>query len=366
MKNIMKLMFVLISSFAIISSVNAGELSVTGSAKASYNISSTDSDTGGNDRGKAIGLSNEITFVGTGELDNGMSWKWQTEMDPAAGGATTSDDTQLVLTTDFGTIGIMTSEGNLSTKYKHAGSAYGIGSDNGYGGGITYGNGLNGYNNIQFKTAADALPLGMSVAVGYAPGQQASQMAHGMANPGANGGVKNNNVVSYQVMAAPMDGLSIGASYLKDDDDADTKQEDESGGYFAKYSMGAFSVGYNKNYYAPGSTAFTTVASGTALSSTTLKAVEFFENDALSIGFAVNDNLSLSYDIEKSEANKRTITKANAAHTDNAVELEITSIQAAYTIGGATLAITHEEYENDAYALGKDNKETIFTMAMAF
>jgi hypothetical protein len=44
MKTIMKTLFVVLTSFALLSSANAGELSVTGSAKATWtNVSGTES-----------------------------------------------------------------------------------------------------------------------------------------------------------------------------------------------------------------------------------------------------------------------------------------------------------------------------------
>ena len=57
MKNILKTIAVLVSSSLISLSAVAGELSVTGSANASYVISG-----GQNNDGKGIGISNELMF----------------------------------------------------------------------------------------------------------------------------------------------------------------------------------------------------------------------------------------------------------------------------------------------------------------
>jgi len=362
MKNIMKIVFVLVSSFAVITSVNAGDLAVTGAAKASINIGSSDSTTGKNENGKAIGITNEITFTGTGELDNGMSWKWQTEMDPDAGGATQSDDTRLELTSGVGTIGIYNTEGNLSTKYKAAQSAYGIGSDNGAGGGIVYGAGMNLTNNIQYHTAAGMLPYGIQAKVAYSPGD--SREANGNGGTGVGNSADGiNNVKSYQLTAAPIDGLTVGASYLEKDHNINTVQKYETGGVFATYAYGPVSIGYGENRTAPNSSSFGTVATTTVATEANTKR---FDNQLISLGFAVNENLSVSYDVEKSEAAKFTVVETAAGETKNAVELQIKSLQAAYNIGGATIAITMEDIENDGYVLSKNNKETIISLAMAF
>ena len=362
MKNIMKIVFVLVSSFAVITSVNAGDLSVTGAAKASINIGSSDSTTAKNENGKSIGITNEITFTGTGELDNGMSWKWQTEMDPDAGGATQSDDTRLELTSGMGMIGIYNTEGNLSMKYKAAQSAYGIGSDNGASGGIVYGAGMNSYNNNQYHTTAGMLPYGIQAKVGYSPGSSQEALGNGGTGTGnSTSGI--NNVRSYQLTGSPIDGLKMGASYLTKDVNFDKAGDYETGGVFATYAYGPVSIGYGENRTSPNSNAFGTVATTTAA---TEKNVKRFDNQLISVGFAVNENFSLSYDIEKSEASKETIVVTSAADTKNAVELEIKSIQAAYNIGGATVAITMEDIENDSYILAKHQKETIISLAMAF
>ena len=65
MKNITKILFVAISSLSVMFSVNAGELTVNGSAKATYNSTSGNvSDTG-------LGVTNELNFTASGEMDNG-------------------------------------------------------------------------------------------------------------------------------------------------------------------------------------------------------------------------------------------------------------------------------------------------------
>ena len=87
MKNITKTLLVLVSSFAISFAATAGELSVSGAAKASYKIGgATDS----NDKG--IGVGNELNFTASGEMDNGFTWSYSTELDPADGGAATTSN----------------------------------------------------------------------------------------------------------------------------------------------------------------------------------------------------------------------------------------------------------------------------------
>ena len=81
--------------------------------------------------GKGIGISNELNFTASGELDNGFTWKYHTELDPAAGGATTlNDDAAIVIgMNDLGTLGIYVAEGGLSTELGFGIGAMGTGAD---------------------------------------------------------------------------------------------------------------------------------------------------------------------------------------------------------------------------------------------
>ena len=111
---------------------------------------------------------------------------------------------------------ICVSECGLSTKYAFDNSAYGIGSDNGYGGGaasgttMQYGSNISSYNNVQYHAPADLLPLGMTFKAGMTPGG-----AGGSANASShsvNGDV-NGDMTQYAVTMAPIDGLTFAASY---------------------------------------------------------------------------------------------------------------------------------------------------------
>ena len=56
---------------------------------------------------------------------------------------------------------------------------------------------------------------------------------------------------------------------------------------------------------------------------------------------------------------------ANAVTRAN-VEMEITTMDVAYTIGGATLSLSHSEASNDSYTTGDDTNETIAAISLAF
>jgi hypothetical protein len=340
-------------------------LEVTGTAKATYNINSSESGSALNESGKGIGITNELAFTGTGELDNGFTWKYQVELDDTAAatfGAT--DDTRLELTTPYGTVAAYNTEGSLNTKYKYSAAAYGAGSDNGAGGSIEYGQSIDSYNNLQYHTPAGLLPYETSFKVAYSPsadGSKNSGNSAGTLDTPANG----NRILQYQIMSSPIDGLDIGASYLEKTNETGLIQGYEQGGVFAKYAYGSFTLGVGKNGVANNISDFATQTTATALNTATLKAtVKSFENEQISLGYKVNDQLSVSYDMESSEAQKR--TKAGTGDTKANVDLEINTLQAAYSMGGMTLSVSLKDIANQDYQLNKDMKETLFVVAMAF
>ena len=187
MKTITKLFAVLVSSIVLVGNAVAGEMTVTGSAKASYVI-------GGNDAnaGKGIGVANELTVSASGEMDNGFTWNYAVDLDDANN---VNDDSQLTIGTPYGTIGFFTSEGGLSTETTNIVGALGAGSDYADLSGATVdreGLDVSSYANIQYHTPADLLPFGLQAKLGYAPniaqtGAGASYKAEGAANTAASG-----------------------------------------------------------------------------------------------------------------------------------------------------------------------------------
>ena len=68
-------------------------LSVTGNAKASYVIVSSDSTTATQEQPNSLGVANEFNLGASGELDNGMTFGYNINID----GDTTQDDGGLIL-----------------------------------------------------------------------------------------------------------------------------------------------------------------------------------------------------------------------------------------------------------------------------
>ena len=370
MKNILKITLVLFSVFAL-TSANAGTLTVTGNAKASYSINSSNGSAAAQEIGKGLGISNEFTLGATGETDTGITWKYAIDMDGT--GATAADDQQLVLTfPTLGAFGIYVSEGAIDVDNSWDKSTYARPSDTAYNELKKDGFSIGDLNNVQYHTPAGLLPFGIAAKIAYAPSTDGTindVNAEGAANPkttdqatlleaqtlttGFQGAstVSDTSMTAYQVTAAPIEGLSIGASYETFAGGATGRaQEPESGSWYATYAVGPAVIGYGKTYVSYEVNAV--AANGATI-------LESSENTNWSVAVAVNDNLSISYTLEKSDltvATSSTVTQ----------ELEATGIQAAYTMGGMTLSVAQNSFDNARYVANADVTNTVFGISMAF
>ena len=362
MKNILKIAVVLLSAVSF-SFAQAGELSVTGSAKASYVIVSSDSASGKVESPKSLGVANEFNLGASGELDNGMTWGYNINID----GATTQDD-GLYLSSGLGKVAINISQGGLELSKAAALTATGDRvASSGISDNMFEGFSAGDMNNISYSTPAGLLPFGIAASVAYAPTTVAddnqsvndvSTSVNATTNPSAPAatvgvGSSSNNqgraMTQYQISAAPIDGLTIGANY----DDFETKgalaQQPEGGAAYAKYSIGNATLAYGKAWYALGINA----------STGNINTYESIENVTYGVLLAVNDQMSVSYHIQQSNATNTTNATAD-------VEMEGTQIAGAYTVCGLTLALSLNDIENVSYITNKDVKSTVLNMSIAF
>ena len=368
MKNIIKTLIVMLTSISLLASANAGELGVSGTAKATYNIQS---DTA---KGKALGITNELNFTASGELDNGYTWSYSMELDPGATAVGTTadetqgaqnDDTQLTLSTPYGTVGVFISEGGLDVEDAASQSAYSRPTDMGGSDGVVDNFTIDAYNNLQYHNPADLVPFGGSFKIAYAPdldtygsGNNGGGVAQGATGEGVStfaGRSATEMQVSFD--AIPMaDGLKIGASYFEFDKQGDEGKKDqtaESGAYYATYAIGNVSLGYSKAYKA-------VLVSNDANGGSPGSIVESYEQSNQSIAYAVNDDLTISYEVEKSNA--QYLDDANAD-----VEQKSTGVQLAYNLGGMTLAIARNSHDNPSYSsTAASLDQTLIAVTMAF
>jgi outer membrane protein OmpU len=360
MKNIIKTLIVMLSSISLFASANAGELSVSGTAKATYNIET------GNNNGKGMGITNELNFTASGELDNGYTWSYSMELDPGAtavsGNTDTestqsaqNDDTKLTLSGPLGTFGVFISEGGLDVEDAASQSVYGRPTDVGGSDGVVDNFTIDAYNNFQYHTPADLLPFGTSFKIAYAPDLDTYGSGNnaGPTQTEGTAGYVGRSATEMQLTAKPIDGLTVGASYFEFDKQGSSGKRDqdaESGAYYATYAYGNLTVGYSKAYKA------LLISDAVGNSET----VEYYDQTNTSIAYVVNDDFSVSYEVEKSEANY-------ILDSTSAVEQKSTGVQVAYNMGGMTIALARMSHDNPGYSTtAADEDQTLFAITMAF
>ena len=204
------------------------------------------------------------------------------------------------------------------------------------------------------------LPFGIQAKVGKAigdtsinsknaSGAQIGQTVTNGVSGTANAYTAESGSTEATVSMTPVEGLTLKADYFDPGSigGSTVKQDPESGHWSAKYAAGAWSVGYGKGHIA-------TAIGGTTAAST----YEDYETTSMGVGFAVNENLSVSWTEEES----------TLSYTDTTADviLKVTSIQGAYTMGGLTIALSMDDIENSGYTSNKDENETMLTFTFAF
>ena len=297
----------LAGSMAAIGYAQAGDLSVSGTARMEYQ-STTASDGNSAD---SFAQNTSITFSGSGELDNGMTVSYMSLQ------ASKNVSSQSVIL-DMGDMGILSMAnydvagiGTIADKVPNGGEQ--PWDDLG-----THGDPANGIadphtgNILGYKTTAAGATI--TAAMNYEQTEPTTSVA-----------------VSYTVM----DGLEIGGGLATDMSAADTEDDIET--MYVKYTMGGISVGYQDTTVSP-ETASTDV-----------------ERSAYGISFAVNENLSIGYGVSDTEYESSAIT----------LDEENTGIGIAYTSGGMKLGIINNTKDNANGSAGEDEM-TEFQLTFAF
>ena len=350
MRKITKLFLGILASALLVLPTYAGEMSVTGGAK----VTMTTSGAVGSE-GKSIGVSNELDFSASGELDNGMTWDYQVQLD---GASTANDDTKLVIGTDMGTIGFYISEGGMRNNLAHGVGAMGVGMD--YSSTSTFKTGYNvsDYANVQYHLPAGMLPYEGTLKIGIVPDLNDTDMISG---EGANSAIATHatgrQLQQIAFSAVPMEGLTVkgdAARTAGEEGNALTVETGVSANLGAKYTMGQLSIGYTEGGHQP-------AVEGE---------ITYYENQYYGVQYDINDALSVSYNVDKSEKNARAKvalgSAAGAKGTKTVTEMEQKSYMLAYTAGGATFGYTMYKVSDADYTSGKEETNNIFSMAISF
>ena len=332
----------LCGSLAAISAANAGDLSVTGGADLTY-LSH-----GGDTTGNPIGMASAVTFKGTGELDNGWNFEFVVaEGDTVAFSAARVNITMGGLGTfefDGGNSGngIAAYDNVLPTAWEEAHGA-------GVSGGVKTVLGVGSSNNVQYTTPTI---LGTTIAVTYAHDQgvsdtadKATKTASGGVGSGYDATIKINPSLGTEILS----GLNLyaGGSVIETHPGNDVKDKYEGVGAIT-YALGPVEVG----------------AMWSGLHDGTQSGYHTYKNHGFGIAFNINDDLSVSYG--EYQTRKAGYDVADTQGEEATRVVEVTSWQAAYTMGGASFRIADVTADNVLFAAGDNRSATIVSMGLAF
>jgi len=343
----------LCGSLAAISAANAGEMTVTGGVDMSW-MSFDDTVTG-----NPIGMGSNLTFSGSGELDNG--WTFGVTVANLNGSAYSSTAVNIdmlglgklnINQGDSGN-GIDAYDDKMPTAWEESWGA-------GLSTGIQMVSGVGPSMNVQYTTPT---LLGITIAAAVAPSMGHSDTAD-KTSSGVNTANKGKGYdltvnLNPSLGTEILSGLNLFAgghyteiykSHASGNND-DNRYEGVAG---ITYDIGPISIGGARSG----------ILTGKSVGSTD---VDYYRNNMYGVAFNVNDNLSLSYGKHESEQNFVNPNGVSGT-SGEAVTMEVSSIQLAYTMGGASIRIAESKVDNKEYqtTASADQSATTISVSLAF
>jgi len=328
MNAIKKIGLTALAGSLVATSVFAGEMTVTGSA--GINLANQEKTSKGN----GFSMTDEITFSGSGEMDNGFTVAVSMQLDNNANGDTSGNNMDnRSVTVGMGDMGSVTFSGHggdsaFSAVDDVTPSAYGVAWDVlgttttggvaletavaklGSIGGTTSENMLS-YNNSSFVD-------GLSVTASYVP---------------SNGTIVE-SITSLSIAYTGVEGLTVG--YAQDENGLLGTAGIDYDTMYAKYAYGPVTVGYQVS---------TQDANGSTNDD---------EFTAMGVTYAVSDSLSIGYNT----------TEYN--DDNNTSDEESTSISFSYTMGSMTLAGAQVSVDNQGGSSAAINDVSGYALDLSF
>jgi outer membrane protein OmpU len=324
----------LAGSLVAFSAATAGEMTVTGSAKFTYTADTGNEDSDGEHFDNSRwGMNQALAATGSAELDNGHTVTLMHAFSTNGGAKSTS-----VLTYDMGSMGTL--------RYQEDSGALGIGiidditptADeevwNGLGTGAASGGDLvgrvsGGVTGFNYNISLDMV----DVNIGYSPNSQSGSQADG--SNGTTGGLESSKSVAISI--TPMDGLRIVAG-TGQKGNADGLKSDDHDTIGATYAWGPVTVGYQHSEIDDGTTGTT----------------KDTKQDMMSIAFAVNDDLSISYGSQ------------DTSRQGQSIDQEVTGWSVGYSMGGITIKAHRNTAENINQTANNESEHTEIALTFAF
>ncbi|MDC0419198.1 hypothetical protein OAM11_01130 [Candidatus Pelagibacter sp.] len=306
MTNLKKLGLTAIAGSLVATTGYAGSLDVSGAAKVSY----SSGDNGGTN-GNPFSMTRDITFSGSGEMDNGMTISY---FQLLGAGAFSSSG----LTLDMGDAGTAT-----------------------FMNGASGGHGISAYEDKMPNAGEEVWDDLNGEANGVLTGNKTNKIGYGTSFVGANVSVDYNKQQdggsgkSIAVDYAPMDGMMV--FIAQSDEYAGTNTSTDQVTFGGTYTTGATTLGIQR----------TSVDFSAADSDT--------DRTHIAASFAVNEDLSVSWGMSTVEFEANTKT-----------DQEDSGFSASYTMGSMSLNASFNSSDNVGGTSGTDDEHKEIGLAFAF
>ena len=349
MNNFKKIGMTALAASLVSTSVFAGEMAVTGSAKIAFeNHSGTNTHAG-----KTFSMGNQLTFSGSGELDNGMTVNLSFVLDQndnkSADDQTTTgsynagapfDSHSVSVSSDtLGTL-VFAGEGGSSAASALDTTAAGDMWDNfNSNGGASVSDSGPGDNSIMYTLPT--LVDGLSVSTSYNPQISSGNVDNKIATAGGAAVVGNGTEIGYSATYTGVEGLSV--SYGSTDldrlgtnaDGTSAVAKGDQKAWKASYAYGSITVAASNSEYD---------ITGTASDQ---------ETSSYNISYTVTDAISIGYGAEE-------ISKTGS------VDAEYTGVNASYTAGGMTVSANMQDGSDIGNATGASNQVDYWGLGLSF
>ena len=324
----------LCGSLAALSAAHAGGMTVSGDVHMSW-ISFDDEVTG-----NPIGIGSNVTFTGTGELDNG----WGVKFAVAATNAVAYESANVTVTVP-GLGDVLVSTGLSGTGIHRMDDITPTAWEEAYGAGLASGvnrvSGASAGAGIEI-TPTDMMPSGIVTRVHWSPDVGGKDSGDKTSAAGESLFGTGYDVTITASGDATPDGLKIyGGIARVDQHQNGTLADDDISEWTAgiEYAVGSFTLGYQ---YSEEDNGGATTKSG-------------YDNTGYGIVFAINDDLSISYNNYQSEQ------QGSQTHTT----LEAASYQIAYSSGGLSIRVAEQSVDNKSYGTAAANQRDATTLSVA-
>ena len=337
MNNLKKIGVSALAGSLVAVAANAGELSVSGSANLTYTNEdlSNSASTPSNSTGNPFGSASDLSFNGSGDV-NGMTVSFFAAID-AGGGAYASNS----FSVDMGDMGKIkfdqgTGGNGAAALDDKSPTAWEESWD-----GIAAGNGMT-VTGSQNVFAYSNTVAGFGISAAWDTEIDDSRTADGVT--GAAGTSIDGSNTSFAVTNATLvDGLDFGVGVSNTDikDGTTTSTDIETVLGYANYTVGPVTLGYTQGETSGGS-----------------KGSDMHQMEAYGIVFAVNENLSVSY-------NNHEVTYAKTAgNVDQSTDTD--GIAVAYSMGGASIKVQNNTSDGSSTASTYQEDRTEVNLSLAF